>query len=508
MPLQAGPRIACLQIPWPCMRKPFAEIVYVHVMTCSWDSQWWDGVCDSRTDDASDSDGDFDPESCSPETAQEEFRNFVVSLKTRGCISAKAACTLCFWAMKSGAGGCIRELAYPPVNKQSGKYSLHFDKIVYGQRPTDLNYYRVRAPGHRRADDRRVYDLIPVMLPHEIIAEEFNTDGPRITEKMQDLISKKELPPVYMNHLVVKNCGQGEVVLPLTFYLDGVQTSREDNTLGMWMQNICTGRRWLLCALRKSELCKCGCKGSCRMHPIFSVFEWSLHCLSLGVFPSLRHDGSEFEDDDERIQASGQNIGCRAALVAIKGDWLEWASTLGFSSWSSANFPCPLCHVEKHEMCASRGLSPVTFPFSLKVFDDYEAGCRQAERRVEMSDAQWRRLRSSLEFKAKKGRVLMADVPSLDLKAGDRLEPSARVADISRSFDQSNPGAAVFWRISEEGPIRRRIPLFSQRIGSDPYAIMGSDWLHTFSLGVVRCFNGWLVWALVLCNAWDVPDKK
>ena len=59
----------------------------------------------------------------------------------------------------------------------------------------------------------------------------------------------------------------------------------------------------------------------------------------------------------------------------------------------------------------------------------------------------------------------------------------------------------VFWRRSRETCARRRNPLFAVV----PLAAAGGgDWLHTFSLGILLRWCGWVVWSLILCNAWQV----
>ena len=70
-----------------------------------------------------------DLEDLSPEASSIEFFNFVVSLKLKGEISARAACVLSYWAKRGGLAGQGAKLAMHP-NRSGGSFSDHFDKVV------------------------------------------------------------------------------------------------------------------------------------------------------------------------------------------------------------------------------------------------------------------------------------------------------------------------------------------------------------------------------------------
>ena len=54
---------------------------------------------------------------------------------------------------------------------------------------------------------------------------------------------------------------------PVAFYIDGVNftkqiaTGRQDSLICFVMHNLVTNTRQLICSVRKSKLCKCGCPG-------------------------------------------------------------------------------------------------------------------------------------------------------------------------------------------------------------------------------------------------------
>eukprot|EP00969_Alexandrium_andersonii_P097219 4291367-Alexandrium_andersonii.AAC.1 len=40
---------------------------------------------------------------------------------------------------------------------------------------------------------------------------------------------------------------------------------------------------------------------------------------------------------------AGCALSCHVCLLVIKGDWMEFASSLGFPAWNSATAPCIYC---------------------------------------------------------------------------------------------------------------------------------------------------------------------
>ena len=90
----------------------------------------------------------------------------------------------------------------------------------------------------------------------------------------------------------------------------------------------------------------------------------------------------------------------------------------------------------------------------------------------------------------------MHDIPFLDLKTGDRLEPSLNLQDVAMFDDDSNmrsPLHVVFWRRGGETRIRRRLVILDQELGItvDVFCV---DTLHALfwvllRIGAVPCFG-------------------
>ena len=58
---------------------------------------------------------------------------------------------------------------------------------------------------------------------------------------------------------------RGTDVHPLALYVDGVRHTKRDGVIGFFIYSLVTPRRHLCVAVRKSDLCRCGCRGWCSM---------------------------------------------------------------------------------------------------------------------------------------------------------------------------------------------------------------------------------------------------
>lgn len=461
-------------------------------------------------DNVFDAEDQFDADESSEEYASLMLLDMLIDLKVMGKLTAVAVTEIAWWAGRAGGKGAFLQLAKKP---KSGNESRHFDNVVHGsqklqERDSNTAFYHVSAPMHDRRHDERVIGDIPIVLPHEALAKHYLEHQQSYDAKLRSALAADALPPSYSDSPVVLAAPPGAIVLPYCLYVDGVGFAREDTAIGIWLSCVLTGRRWLLVALRKSSVCVCGCRGWCTMYPIFLALSYSLKALADGVHPMRRHDGSEFisEADKVRLATRGSDLPLRGCILAFRGDWLEYADTLGFPRWSHATNPCPLCTATSDTMFDYRGLSLTSLPhtWQKKSWDSYCFAASQCEIVCHFSVDQWRHARSILVFKKSKGgRVLTMDWPEHGLLAGDRLEPSMDVLDVGRGFDASLPKRVVFWRASSASSTKVRNPIFDASTGCTPDRVLGVDWLHALSLGVFRRYTGRLVWSLIDADAWN-----
>ena len=407
-------------------------------------------------------------------------------------MSAKPMCTLCHWASLAGGQGDIKKFALSPKS-QSGKFANKIDAAMGINMKDDGNLFRTKVPVYAKHDAARSFVNLPMQLPHEVLSREIEND-PSILRKLEEKMEGSDWVTAYKDHKVVKDwASRGKKPLPCCIYLDGVAVTRREGVLGVWMYNEISERRHLLAVIRKSSLCKCGCRGQCSLYCILKTIHWSIACLSSGKYPSVDPDGVPLSG--WRSDVAGLDLPTPAAFVHIKGDWMEFSTSLGLPTWQSNQAPCPFCTVEKKDMFKLDPFDPKSSPWTHVSHKDYEESCKRAETVVEMDRGQHAEIVELLYYDKKKtkgnrGRCLLRDYPALDLKKGDRLSPWGPLNDVA-DFEDAFKGTrqktyrACFWRTSEEYRARWRNPLFDEKLGITT-DILAIDYLHTLYLGLAK----------------------
>ena len=188
---------------------------------------------------------------------------------------------------------------------------------------------------------------------------------------MKDALAKsvknQEWTTAYLHHPVVQQsiAEDGPPVFPACLYIDGLVYTKKDSVIAFYAFNLITQVRHLVAVLRKSTLCTCGCRGWCSLFPIMQLLAWSFQALAHGLYPAARHDSSDWPASEEsRAAVAGKSMPARVVLLHLKGDWSEFAHTLGFPTWSSSLNPCFLCSCEKASMHSVSGASTLGLPWS------------------------------------------------------------------------------------------------------------------------------------------------
>ena len=296
--------------------------------------------------------------------------------------------------------GLCEKLGLRP-DQQTGQYSKHFDAVV-DCRPADSNFYDLPMGRRLRHQSMRRFDEVPIAPLHELLAEEFSDKSEELTKGLEEAKESDALPRVYHEHPFVSR--STEPVLPYCVYLDGVKYTRTDSVLGIFVYFFIAGVRHLVACVRKSEFCSCGCGGWCTIEPLMMALRWSMVALAQGVWPSARHDGSGWMSSDfKRSQRAGQPLGFRAVCLFIKADWAEYLGTMGFTSWSSLNSPCPFCLTDLERFFSLHGYSALSMPSSWKTLRHYETACEACERTVWIDTREMQRhVASCLEYDKRK----------------------------------------------------------------------------------------------------------
>ena len=480
-------------------------------MAHSWEKyeQSWRGrdlhVAAAREDDDS-SDEEPDFHNFTGEDAAHFFIELIMMQVWAGKMSAKTACLLCFWASKAGASDPIGKYGFPP-GKQSGHYMRHLDSASGTKlAKARLSCYSVNVPQHCKYDYSRTVHPMLIRLPHECLHDEFVEDHASI-ESLRGQIATKSLPPIYFEHDIVKRHA-GKPVMPCALYLDGVPFSNRDGLLGVFVYSLISQVRHLVAIIRKSNICRCGCRGWCTIQPVFDVIKWSFVALANATFPLEDHTGSGWAANDSRREKQGTPLVMPFCLLQIRGDWMEFAHTLGFMSWRTVLYPCMYCLATQDEQFDDGEISHNTFVHSLLTQSDIDASIQACEIKVQLTADLHNRLCALLYYDSKKdggrGRCIPCDMPDANLFTGDRLEPDGVLRDVAAFEQLCEPWPIVtFWRRGLETRVRHRFPLLSNEIGVSIDHIC-IDKLHTLYLGICQDFCACVAWACFDADVWGV----
>ena len=425
----------------------------------------------------------------------QELLDYLVDQHQAGSLTAKQVCVICYWAGQAGLEKA-KGLGLPPWTKGTGDFKRLLDKKIGQEGP---RLYSLNMPMYSRKQDTRALQPLPVLLPHELLEQEL------ANEDLAALRSAWQPPPHFGEHPVVRKAAPGgHAVVPLSVFLDGVAYAKKDSLLGLTIHNLLTGKRFVVCVLRKRLLCKCGCRGWDSLHAMFLWLRWCLEVLATGKRPLARHDGQGWDpvEDEDRLHMAGTDIPFRGAVFQLRADWAEIAHTMAVPQWSSHSQPCFLCrasHTDVYSKVAECGYQHVAW--ALKDVDAYDAACKACEIQVgPLTDDDWNRLKGMLASDHKKdgarGLALQDNFPKYALKRGDRLEPTPALWDCF-AFFETKPEKVVFWRRSAETVALRRNPLFCKDLGLDLPSVVALDAMHTLCLGVHQQLVLWAIWTLL-----------
>ena len=434
-----------------------------------------------------------------------QLRRYLLSEYKVARLTAEQVCTLAWFGTRAGAKG-VADLAMAPHRRDQAR---HLDRVLE-VRSKD-SFYMVQLPMWDKKKQQRYLEDFPMALPHEAFPREFALDpdayDPVIGQekgRLSDSFFKHE---VYLQKQA-KAC-------PVGYFSDAVPHTNRDSFIAFYWSSIISGKRHLICSLRKQDLCQCGCKGYCTLHLVMRVIAWSFNCLASGIWPEVRHDGQQhLSPDTDRYQLAGTFLadGRCGAMVEMRADLLEIVSALGFAiPWTPGTVPhpCFLCD------CAQKEL--FNFPLTIEAGDDlfvlrdtaeYNARVKEAVlvRNIETPEL-LEKVVSALHFDARKksaggagpGLVLQSAIEELGLPKFTRLmSDDGQLQDIGKYKELRAPCTLSFFDVRGSHGLTFVSPLFDI-IGFNIEAIH-LDVMHVMDLGVTQYLVGAVLQELIENN--------
>ena len=383
---------------------------------------------------------------------------------------------------------------------QTGKFQRKLDTALDLEK-TDASLYPVKAPLKDIRTGYRTCADVLAQPAHEALCLEVEENARVLDSWRQNIDEAADWIKQYDEHPLVVNATREQKmrILPVTIYMDGAEYNKKDGLIVFTVRFSFSRKRHLCWAVRKTNVCECGCGGWCTLYAFFDFVRWSLEALQAGRWPARRHDGGEL--DAARLAKASTDMLFKAVVIDICGDWKEFSASWGFPAWNSY-FPCFCCSTDRKEMLNAQAVVRV------RSDEEYENTCRDSEIIIAVTSKELQEeIKFALLDDAKaKGRVVSKDIPTSipKLLKGDRIEPSAERPDthaIDVVADPWRPFILKFWRIRHKKKVitHHRNPIISRflNIGYQTFSI---DVLHCLHLGV---FQAWHTRVLRLLFAMD-----
>ena len=337
-----------------------------------------------------------------------------------------------------------------------------------------------------------------------------------------------EWTPMQEQHVVVQEARAAGMAMDRCrlggLFMDAAGFTKQESFEGLFVNDVATRRRSLVCLFRKQEVCQCGCRGFCTWYPVMEYLRHDFNQLADGIWATMRYDRMPFAPGSRQLARAGKRIGIRMALTEIRADWPGFAAPMGFRLSSHATCPCPVCTITLADLEQVNGITLDEGPWDDFSNVDYQAGINRCLIKVQIvSDADRASIMASpLEFDksllskgGRLGRILNNDVvlahgPNAGFKLlrYDRLHPSPDLLDVG-GFNNRTARPVPFelwlWRFDGAPGASRLLhyaPLMGVRgVGMESWAI---DILHTWHLGPLSRLIAMMIWFLLLSDCFGV----
>ena len=184
------------------------------------------------------------------EGAGSELADLLYDLRSCGKLAANYVCIIAHYAKLAGAQGEVRRLALAP-GRQSGAYSQHLDRIR-GEPTAAHDWYKLELPRFSKYDGSRETRGTEVLPVHEVLHAEVTSDFEGMRAKVDSMLAANQLPPCYTEHKVVREALDGELVVPIALYTDGIAHEKRDSVLGVYVWNLASRTHHLVGCFKKN----------------------------------------------------------------------------------------------------------------------------------------------------------------------------------------------------------------------------------------------------------------
>ena len=256
------------------------------------------------------------------------FRSQVANMFLKNEFSGKKAQLLMQNAAKAGASGAEDMGRAGASGRRPGNASRDLLRLLL--KPKDMpELYWAKVP-LKNGDRIEEVDL-PFLLPHEMF--------PRLVAQTSVSQLKRDCDPALLkmfNDICASMRMPSGETIPIGLHGDGVPHQKHQSIEAFsWnFPGVPSAERILCAVVEKKFCCGCGCSGRHTTDAILEVLSWSLRCMSAGVYPTVRHDGSAWRPEDKARALLRGSLGARGLLCQIRGDWSWYKQVFDFPSWA------------------------------------------------------------------------------------------------------------------------------------------------------------------------------
>ena len=370
--------------------------------------------------------------------------------------------------------------------------------------------YYAGIPMWDKVSNKRKKMWLPFLLPFVLFASMVSENPDMWSAAMVDC---EMLPPQYFKHPVRK--AWGNLACPVSLYSDGVPHTKEDSVVAFYWTNLLKPTRHLICLIRKSDMCRCACKGQCTMDAVLRVITWSFNVLASSLWPTERHDGKPANWHPKvgkhgpensgwgigSLVPDGSMAGARGALCEYRCDMLEMIVAFGFKMWTHISKPCLFCDCLLKSMFKFPA-NVATSVYTRTTAPEFNRLVAASLASVRISSDEMKQmllLELMPDIRAEyRGYCLQADIPALNLCEGYRLVPSDDLPDVFDLAALEPPFTLSFFRGKGNEYLNFVCVLFS--IIGFSLDLLHLDVMHVLDLGVLQHLFAHVMWKLIVCN--------